>query len=356
MPLHTDLSPSAQTAYAQLLDAGHAADIARTVADLPGTFAKKQVKGKPYWYYQFLDVSGRKRQVYVGPENDKVLALIASGRKTGPKAALGALARSAAALGNQPMLTRHFRVIQRLSDYGFFNAGGVLIGTHAFLSFGNMLGVRWTDGQRTQDVDFAHAGKALSIALPSDMVIDIRDAIDSLQMGLLPIEHSDGGAGATYLDPRDPDFQIDFVTTLHRGGNQPFRHPKLGVSLQPLKFMEYLLEDVQQAAAFSGAGVAVVSVPHPARYAFHKLLVAGERPISRAVKSNKDVQQAAALLSLLGERDEESVQEALADMARRGPGWVKRLAHGKKLLKRVAPELGVDDWKLPIENAASTRT
>lgn len=356
MVFYTHLSASAQTAYAQLLDAAHAAEIARTVADLPGTFAKKQVKGKTYWYYQFLDVSARKRQVYVGPENDRVLALVASGRQPGPKAALGALARSAAALGNEPMLPRHFRIIQRLSDYGFFNAGGVLIGTHAFLSFGNMLGVRWTGGQRTQDVDFAHAGKALAIALPADLDIDIHDAIDSLQMGLLPIEHSDGGTGATYLDPRDPEFQIDFLTTLHRGGNQPFKHPKLGVSLQPLKFMEYLLEDVQQAVAFSGAGVAVVNVPHPARYALHKLLVAGERPISRAVKANKDVQQAAALLTLLRERDEESVQEALADMARRGPGWAKRLAQGKKRLERAAPELGVSDWQSPLENPAGTRT
>ena len=72
--------------------------------------------------------------------------------------------------------------------------------------------------------------------------------------------------------------------------------------------------------------------------------MAGERPISRAVKSNKDVQQAAALLLLLRERDEEAVQEALADMARRGPGWVKRLAQGKKLLERAAPGLEVAEW------------
>src|SRR3546814_4188196 len=66
-------------------------------------------------------------------------------------------------LGNTPVLGRHFRIVQRLSDYGFFRAGGVLVGTHAFLSFGNMLGVRWAEALRTQDVDFAHAGKALPI-------------------------------------------------------------------------------------------------------------------------------------------------------------------------------------------------
>ncbi len=343
-PRFTPLSASAQTAYAQLLDAAHAADLARTVADLPGTFARKQVKGRPYWYYQFLDVSGRRRQVYVGPENERVLALIAANRDEGAKPALGALARSAAALGNAGLLARHFKVVQRLAEHGFFRAGGVLIGTHAFLSFGNMLGVRWASGERTQDVDFAHAGKSLAIALPADIEVDAHEALQSLQMGLLPIEHSDGSTGATYLDPKDPEFQVDFLTPLHRGGAKPFKHPGLGISLQPLKFMEYLLEDIQQAAVFSGAGVALVNVPHPARYALHKLVVAGERPVSRAVKSSKDIQQAAALLTLLKERAEEDVLDAHADLARRGPGWSKRLKQGKAMLARVAPELAVDDW------------
>jgi hypothetical protein len=343
-PRFSALSATAQTAYAQLLDAAHAGDFARTVADLPGTFARKQVKGRTYWYYQFLDVSGRKRQVYVGPENERVLALVAAKSREGSRPALGALARSASALGNTSLLPRHFKVVQRLAEHGFFRAGGVLVGTHAFLSFGNMLGVRWAGGERTQDVDFAHAGKSLAIALPADVDVDVHEALQSLQMGLLPIEHSDGGTGATYLDPNDPDFQVDFLTPLHRGGAKPYRHPGLGISLQPLKFMEYLLEDVQQAVVFNGAGVALVNVPHPARYALHKLIVAGERPVSRAVKSNKDVQQAAALLSLLKAQAEDAVLEAHADLARRGPGWSKRLVQGKALLARAAPELDVGNW------------
>src|SRR3546814_5394014 len=124
-----------------------------------------------------------------------------------------------------------------------------------------MLGVRWAEALRTQDVDFAHAGKALTIALPADIEIDTHAAIESLQMGLLPIEHQDGTTGATYLDPRDPEFRIDFLTPLHRGGSEPFRHRQLGIKLQPLKFMEYLLQDVQQAAVLSAAGSVLVNVP-----------------------------------------------------------------------------------------------
>jgi hypothetical protein len=344
MARSTPLSTTAQTAYAQLLDAAHAAELARTVADLPGTFAKKQVKGRPYWYYQYLDVAGKKRQAYVGPESERILALVDRRAAGGAKPALQALASSAAALGNATMLARHFRVIQRLGDYGFFRAGGVLVGTHAFLTFGNMLGVKWSDGQLTQDVDFAHAGKALSIALPAELEVDVPAAIESLQMGLLPIEQTDGATGATYLDPKDPDFQIDFLTPLHREGTKPYMHPQLRIRLQPLKFMEYLLEDIQQAVALTSGGAAVINVPHPARYAVHKLIVAGERPVARITKSNKDILQSAAILAEMQGTSPGHVEGAWKDAVKRGPGWLSRLKSGRAALARIAPELDVERW------------
>lgn len=45
MARYTSWTASAQTADAQPLDATHAADIARTVADRPGTFASEQANG-----------------------------------------------------------------------------------------------------------------------------------------------------------------------------------------------------------------------------------------------------------------------------------------------------------------------
>ena len=348
------LSASAQTAYAQLLDAAQGAELSRTVANLPGTFARKQVKGRVYWYYQYLEVSGHKRQVYIGPDNERVHALIEAHAAGGANQALELLARSAVALGNASMLAKHFRVVQRLADYGFFRAGGVLIGTHAFLAFGNMLGVRWRDGSRTQDVDFAHAGKQLAIALPANIQIDAHAAIESLQMGLLPIEHMGGNTGATYLDPRDPEFQIDFLTPLHRGGMEPYRHPRLGIKLQPLKFMEYLLQDVEQATALGASATAMANVPNPARYALHKLIVAGERPLAKIAKSNKDIQQAAALLSVLRDAAKWQVDEAWNDLIARRPGWRTRIARGRAALAKQAPELDVLTWlKLPGQVARS---
>ena len=228
-------------------------------------------------------------------------------------AALQKLVNAAIALGCQPLLLPHYRVIRRLADYGFFNAGGVLIGTHAFLAFGNMLGVRWGDSSRTQDVDFAHAGKQMRLhCRPTSKWMSMRRSI-LCRWVFFPPRTSRGGSVAIYLNPRDPEFQLDFLTPIYRH-EKTYEHPKLKISLQPLKFMEYLLEDVQQAALFGAEGVVVANVPHPARYALHKLLVFAERSAMRRPKASKDLRQSAALLSYFRASSDWDVIEAWKDL------------------------------------------
>ncbi|HRE18325.1 MAG TPA: GSU2403 family nucleotidyltransferase fold protein [Rhodocyclaceae bacterium] len=347
MPSYTELSLTAQTAYAQLLDAVLSAEHLRSVADLKGSFAAKTVRGHRYWYFQTTEPSGKLRQIYVGPDSEAVQTLIARREQPSPQAAISPLARSAIALGCSAVLPRHLRVIQRLAEYGFFKAGGVLIGTHAFLAFANMLGVQWNDGARTQDVDFAHAGKNVSLALPGNFTMSTEAAIQSLEMGLLPIAGLAGKAGAAYLNPREPDFRLDFLTTCHRAGATPFAHPQLGVTLQPLKFMEFSLENVQQAVLLAGDKAVLVNVPNPARYALHKLIIHGERAGSFAAKSGKDLLQAASLLARLKETRAWEVDEAWRDLLARGKGWVDRVKRGRTALLQRHPELDIAEC-LPL--------
>lgn len=213
----TELPLSAQTAYAQLFDAANTTELSRSVANLAGSFAQKNVKGRIYWYFQHSDLVGKSRQIYIGPDTSAVRKLVELRADAPGVDALRALARSAIALGCQPLVARHFRVIRRLLDHGFFKAGGVLVGTHAFLAYGNLLGVIWGDASRTQDVDFAHAGKSLSIALPGNVEVNVHRAIESLEMGFLPISGIAGKTGATYLNPREPDFRLDFLTPRQDG-------------------------------------------------------------------------------------------------------------------------------------------
>ncbi|CAN0493533.1 unnamed protein product, partial [Phaeothamnion confervicola] len=186
-----------------------ASELSRSVGNLRGSFAKKTVKGREYWYFQFTDLGGTLRQFYAGPDSEPMRALVAEFRESRDEP-LVPLVRSAIALGCAPLLNRHFRVVRRLAEYGFFRAGGVLIGTHAFLTYGNILGLRWSESARTQDVDFDHAGKSLSLALPSTLEVDTHGALESLQAGLLPVGGLSGKAGSSYLNPKDPDFRVDF--------------------------------------------------------------------------------------------------------------------------------------------------
>jgi hypothetical protein len=339
--LYTELPLSAQTAYAQLLDAALGAELVRSVADLPGSFNAKAVKGRTYWYFQYTEPSGKLRQVYVGPDNEAVRRLMARQREPGAVQTLGPMARSALALGCTALLARHYRVIRRLADYGFFHAGGLLIGTHAFLAYGNMLGLRWGGQERTQDIDFAHAGKAVSLVLPTDVQVKTDEAIESLSMGFLPVTGLSGKTGGAYLIPREPEFRLDFLTPLHRGGDAPYVHPQLNVTLQPLPFMEYSLEKFEQAVLFCNEGSVLVNVPSPERYALHKLLVYGERAGSFRAKSRKDLAQAACLAAWLWDHRREALAEALKDLLARGKGWVARYKQGAAALHTAYPQIEV---------------
>lgn len=341
--MYRELSLQAQTAYAQLLESVQAGDYLRNVASLPGSFAPKVIKGKTYWYFQYTEPAGKLRQVYVGPDTPPVKALIDQKRQPTPQAELSRQVRATIALGCEPVLPPHYRVIERLADYGFFRAGGVLIGTHAFIAYGNALGVRWGMMERTQDVDFAHAGRSLSIALPATLELNTDDAIRSLEMGLLPISGLSDKSGATYLNPKDPAFRLDFLTPLSREDG-PYVHPALGITLQPLKFMEYSLENVQQAVVFSGDRAVLVNVPHPARYALHKLLIYGERTGEFSAKTSKDLLQAVSLLQLLRDRAPWDVELAWQDLLSRGPGWRKRFVQGLDQVARRYPQTGLAEW------------
>lgn len=349
MLLYQELPLTAQTAYAQLADVAMSLELDRSIAHLHGSFSQKTVQGAAYWYFSYRDLDGRLRQLYVGPDNEPVRAAVERARQSErrPDQALNPLVKSAVALGCTPALPKHVRAVRRLGEYGFFHAGGVLVGTHAFIALGNMLGVRWLAGSSTTDVDFAHAGKNISVALPADLKVDVHAALTSFEQGFIPLVQLSGGAGASYKLSGDPEFQIDFLTSAHRGGDQPVMVPNLNIALQPLRFMEFSLEQVEQAVLMDRNGGAVmVSVPAPQRYAVHKLLVVGERSGALRTKANKDIQQAAALFEYLLLHRPDDLREAWNDAISRGPGWRKRAAEGMAALRRATSQLSLDEFKV----------
>ncbi len=339
MTRFVELPLAAQTAYAELAEQARALELSDALAGLKGSFQRMRRKKASYWYFAYRDLDQRVRMAYVGPDEPRVRHLVerfAAVRRTKP---LAASAQSAIALGCALTTPKHFRVVKRLAEYGFFRAGGVLIGTHAFIALGNLLGVRWADGSTTLDVDFAHAGRNVSIALPATVRIDVHGALESLEMGLLPMTQFDGRVGAQYRNPKDEELRIDFVTSMVRRSG-PVVMPELNLALEPLKFMEFILEETTQACLIARTGACVVNVPAPERFAVHKLIVHGERPTRERTKARKDLLQVGSLAAyFLASAQATAFNAAWREALARGPGWRLRAEKGRAALIAIAPEL-----------------
>ena len=67
----------------------------------------------------------------------------------------------------------------------------------------------------------------------------------------------------------------------------------------------------------SGGGI-LVNVPDPARFAFHKLIVAGERGASLHAKRDKDLHQAAQVFNVLVQERPDDVRLSWEEGGLRG--------------------------------------
>lgn len=298
----------------------------RSVASLPGEFTTKSVKGKVYHYFQATLPSGR-TQIYIGPDSEEVHRLIEA-RKAGEKEVrsdekmLQRLASQVIAGGVRPLMPDMARIIHRLADSGVFQVGGVLVGTVAFQVLGAQLGINWGgDARSTQDVDVA-ADTNIAIAVPS-LKADVPSAIESLRIGFFPVPRLSRTEPSTPYAVRGRTLRVDLLTTARKGRVGPVFIRRLNAAAMPLRYLDYLIEEPNNAVMPAG-DPCLVRVPQPARYALHKLIVSQERGVSAADKKKKDLLQARLLIDLLKEDRPGDVALAWEHLASRGATWMKK--------------------------------
>ncbi len=328
-----------QTLYAELLDRLSAIEARRSIGHVPGTFVTKAVKGEVYVYFQYSDPGGIKRQIYIGRKDSSLERMI--GRYGKARAAFGENAAGVQRLcsllrAGGALLTdaASARVLKALSDSGVFRLGGVLVGTHAFLVLGNVLGVRWEGGSiRTQDIDIA-AEPTLSVAFPGPDS-DIPGVLEALELGFLPVPQLDPRNASTSFVVRGRGLRLDLLTPLRgRRAQKPIFITRLKAAAQPLPFLDFLITRPVRAAIVDGGGV-LVNVPDPARFAMHKLIVSGERGAAMQTRSQKDLRQAALVLSVLAEDRPGDIGIAWKEIKSLGKNWVKRVKHGVSALEKL---------------------
>ena len=102
-----------------------------------------------------------------------------------------------------------------------------------------------------------------------------------------------------------------------RPSDKPFPLPKLGLNAQALRFLDFPAQNTITAQVDD----VEVTLPHPANFALHKLLVLSRRPTPE--KQAKDKEAAVRILRVLLEKGEEAlVRSAFNTMP---PKWQTRV-------------------------------
>jgi len=302
---HQRLPETIQTLYAELLEQTIHAEAEAAATGAPhGTFVSKTIKGGTYWYLQRME-GDRKRQHYLGRESAVLLGWMEKVRQARTRSAaddaqranlVSMLAAGGATTENASII----KVLSLLAESGVFRMGGILVGTQAFIAYGNMLGVRFEKASlRTQDVDIAQ-DRAIGIALTREAgTVNIERSLTGAGLGFFPVPELDPKQPSTSFKIRGRELRVDFLTPMiRRESEAPVFLPGLGVAAHPLRFLDYLIENPAQAVIIGGAGI-LINVPDPARFALHKLWISERRPVSEQTKAVKDRRQAGDLLEVL---------------------------------------------------------
>jgi hypothetical protein len=338
-----------QTIYAELLEHLRVADFARSFADLAGGVMTRERGGEKYWYFRTHEGLGTNAQeFYIGQDDEPTRRLIQTykdGRENA-QANTARIARLSAMLRSGGLTLTDFastKIIKAFANTGVFRLGGVLVGTHAFVSIGNSLGVKWPSSLHTQDVDFgALANRRVGIGVLQNpqLLAHVPKAIEALEMGFIPnIRIHVASKPTSYVVP-GKEWRIDIVTAPHGGDREaPVEIPRLGAWAQPLEFMDYLLGKTMDAAIVGSTAI-LVQVPEPARFAVHKLLVASNRDKHSAlIKAAKDRQQAFHVMTFLEQERPGDIMLAAEDALQRGPSWRRRIQQQADLMPGRIQEL-----------------
>ncbi len=123
-----------------------------------------------------------------------------------------------------------------------------------------------------------------------------------------------------YIRLQHPQLIVEFlVPERGKGSDEPYPLPQLGLNAQPLRFLEFLAQNT----ITTKVGATTVTLPHPANFALHKLLVLTRRPVQE--KQMKDRQAAIRILSALIDKGQGNlITELFHAMPRRWQGKVKK--------------------------------
>ncbi|BFM15187.1 GSU2403 family nucleotidyltransferase fold protein [Maricurvus nonylphenolicus] len=301
------------------------------------SFSRKTIKGKVYVYVS-ARIGATPVQKLLGPEGDETNALIAAEKALWEANQQRAVSRSelvnmCLSGGTLGMTPQEGKIITMLERTGLFQVGGVLIGTPAFRTLGASMGVKWEQQYSTSDIDIGINGQ-FPLLIPSVPKVSLSTAIQESQLGFVPIPMLNRKHPSTSFKLRGGEYSVELLTPeIGKPKEGPTYIEAIDSYAHNLRFLDYLLEDIQPAVVLFGTGV-LVNIPDPARFAFHKLVVSQRRGSHEVAKSRKDIDQARQIIEvLLGSRPG-SLEVAHDAAMALGNKFSKTLNTGIKLLPK----------------------
>ena len=148
-------------------------------------------------------------------------------------------------------------------------------------------GTTYTPSIRTRDIDFL-----VPIPVRFSHKVDIAALLKN--EGFITTFSRDGG----YIRLEHPELIIEFlVPEKGRGAKGPYPLPHIGVNAQPLRFLDFLADNVT-SVDLQGLRI---KVPHPAAFALHKLLIfKRRRTIEKQLKERREALYVLKVLISMG--------------------------------------------------------
>lgn len=289
----------------------HALSQGETLVGTPGAISERRnADGTRYYVRQYYDHDRTKRDQYLVASSSPDAEHTIAGWKRRIEEANGVLSsvRLLAREGYSVLSPKHLAALAPLSNRGVFEAGALLVGTHAFEVIANRLGIRVAVFS-TEDIDLARPGKLALERVPKDGLLEVlrESGIDFVDVPAL--KRSD--PSTSFKEKGRSRFTFDLLVPAAGDEIEIRPVPELKAHATALPYLRYLISESQTGAAISNHGVASVRVPLAERFALHKLVVAQIRH-GRPEKSAKDLKQAAALIAALGEMQPGALEQAYA--------------------------------------------
>jgi hypothetical protein len=295
----------------------------------PGTagsvLERSNAQGFRFFARQYYDGAGKKREQYLaGPVGDPAAEqLVENIRKRISE--LKEVVSHLRLLGREGFNLvdpKTYATIASLHNDGFFRAGAVLVGSHAYGTLLNQLGARAAP-YATQDVDIARPTQLAFARVPGKTFVQtLRESgIDFFEVPQLNRREP----GTSFKEPGRSFFQVDLLVPSRSAQTRTVPVPELKAHATALPYLAYLLGECQDSVLLAREGCCFVRVPVPERFALHKLIVSQLRS-ARAQKSAKDVSQAAVLLAILSERHPGSIEAAAEHLPKSALRYVRAAA------------------------------